>query len=480
MTLSQYRCRLGKCWQGSTPFILLQAECNGNRGFLQIDLRRKPAHCAWLAEKPDDILPAGAIAALIRKYIPTARLNHIWLEKSHGLLLLPLVQGLKGNLDPHVTAWILIQPNHSGLAELSLIVEGLNEQNVPAWTTVARFSAQGMFTKKYTFTQTDLLQSQHYSTWADILPTLNADNKNLSHVAPETQLVLPLYQRTARDRLARRVKTLRKTKVSLSKKMSSKEDANELRKRASALKEHAWQIKPGDFEVQLPDQTTVQLDPELSIGQQIDDLFKEARRAERTIDVGGKRLATLEKQIEQAEETLSQLRREPLAEDTVCRLTQPFLESRQSAPPASTRANAATRSGSVPSSRFITSAVGVRIYFGRTAIENDQLTKSAKSNDWWLHAVGTQGAHVIVPSNELKEKGRTTELPEQLLRAAAIIALHYSSQRSNRSGEVYVTKRQNLRKQKGMPAGLWSVLRSETIQIKYDQSEVDQLLGGVG
>ena len=34
---------------------------------------------------------------------------------------------------------------------------------------------------------------------------------------------------------------------------------------------------------------------------------------------------------------------------------------------------------------------------------------------------------------------------------------------------------ENLRKQKGMAAGLWSVLRSETLMIRYEQEELDRI-----
>jgi hypothetical protein len=39
-------------------------------------------------------------------------------------------------------------------------------------------------------------------------------------------------------------------------------------------------------------------------------------------------------------------------------------------------------------------------------------------------------------------------------------------------GEVYCTRRQYIRKQKGLAAGLWLVDKSETVLIRYSSSEL--------
>jgi predicted ribosome quality control (RQC) complex YloA/Tae2 family protein len=114
---------------------------------------------------------------------------------------------------------------------------------------------------------------------------------------------------------------------------------------------------------------------------------------------------------------------------------------------------------------------------GKGAVENDELVKKAAANDWWIHAVGVTGSHVIVPARQFKD---ATEIPGHVLRAAGILALHYSKVRANKAGEVYVARKSNLRKRKGDPAGKWQVERSSSLMIRYSDDDLTALLGQRG
>ena len=89
----------------------------------------------------------------------------------------------------------------------------------------------------------------------------------------------------------------------------------------------------------------------------------------------------------------------------------------------------------------------------------------------WLHVVGSTGSHVIVPARDLK----TPPLPA-LIRAAAILAVHFSKLRADQSAEVYLTRRQNIKKRKGMAPGLWQVNQAETLFCRYDSEELRSVL----
>ena len=119
--------------------------------------------------------------------------------------------------------------------------------------------------------------------------------------------------------------------------------------------------------------------------------------------------------------------------------------------------------------RVFLSSEGAIIQLGRSAQENDSITRSAKSNDWWFHAAGgIHGTHVIVHNRSVKG----TTLPLATAREASILALHFSSQALSRAGEVYQTTRGLLKKRKGMPPGLWAVERTGSNFIRYDESEL--------
>jgi predicted ribosome quality control (RQC) complex YloA/Tae2 family protein len=94
-------------------------------------------------------------------------------------------------------------------------------------------------------------------------------------------------------------------------------------------------------------------------------------------------------------------------------------------------------------------ADGFVILVGRSGPENDLLTfKVASPWDFWLHAAGSPGAHVVV-----RNPKRLGVLPDNALRTAAEIAAFYSGLKESGKVEVHVTQRKNVRKRKGAPPG---------------------------
>lgn len=60
------------------------------------------------------------------------------------------------------------------------------------------------------------------------------------------------------------------------------------------------------------------------------------------------------------------------------------------------------------------------MYVGKNNFQNEELTfKFAVGNDWWFHAKGCPGSHVIVKTNG-------EELPDRTFEEAARLAAHYS------------------------------------------------------
>jgi predicted ribosome quality control (RQC) complex YloA/Tae2 family protein len=95
----------------------------------------------------------------------------------------------------------------------------------------------------------------------------------------------------------------------------------------------------------------------------------------------------------------------------------------------------------------------------------------AKSNDYWLHAVGTTGSHVIIPAREVKGSP-----PADLIKRAAILAIYYSKLRGDMAGEVYISRRQHIKKRSGMAPGLWQIVQAETAYYRYDERELQETL----
>ena len=104
---------------------------------------------------------------------------------------------------------------------------------------------------------------------------------------------------------------------------------------------------------------------------------------------------------------------------------------------------------------------GFDILVGKSGEENDTLTfRVASPWDFWMHAAGYPGAHVIVRNPQ-----RLKKIPEATLRTAASIAAYYSGARSDTRVEVHYTQRKHVHRRKGTPSGQVLIRRFQSIQV---------------
>lgn len=90
---------------------------------------------------------------------------------------------------------------------------------------------------------------------------------------------------------------------------------------------------------------------------------------------------------------------------------------------------------------------GFDIYVGKNNYQNEEVTfKIANGNDWWFHAKGIPGSHVIV-----RTEGR--ELPDRVFEEAGSLAAWYSSGRSNEKVEIDYIQRKHVKKAAGGAPG---------------------------
>ena len=107
----------------------------------------------------------------------------------------------------------------------------------------------------------------------------------------------------------------------------------------------------------------------------------------------------------------------------------------------------------------VTSPDGLPILVGLNSRQNDEVTfRRAKSDDWWFHARGVPGAHVIVRST-----GQS--LPEGTIRRAAGLAAFFSSLRDEPSVPVDYTLRRHVRRIPGAAPGLVTYVQEKMIRV---------------
>ena len=94
------------------------------------------------------------------------------------------------------------------------------------------------------------------------------------------------------------------------------------------------------------------------------------------------------------------------------------------------------------------SSDGYDIYVGKNNYQNEELAfKVATGNDWWFHAKGIPGSHVILKSNNEEE------LPDRAYEEAAALAAFYSKAKDVDKVEVDYIQKKNIKKVAGAAPG---------------------------
>jgi predicted ribosome quality control (RQC) complex YloA/Tae2 family protein len=93
------------------------------------------------------------------------------------------------------------------------------------------------------------------------------------------------------------------------------------------------------------------------------------------------------------------------------------------------------------------SSDGYDMYVGKNNYQNDELTfKFATGNDWWFHAKGMPGSHVIVKSGDGK-------MPDRVFEEAGQLAGYYSKGRESDKIEIDYLQKKNVKKPAGSAPG---------------------------
>ena len=115
------------------------------------------------------------------------------------------------------------------------------------------------------------------------------------------------------------------------------------------------------------------------------------------------------------------------------------------------------------------SSDGFHIYIGKNNYQNDDLTfKFATGNDWWFHAKGIPGSHVV-----LKTQGKP--LPDSAFEEAARLAAYYSKGREQDKVEIDYTEKKNVKKPNGSKPGFVVYYTNYSMMIDPDISSLTQL-----
>lgn len=112
------------------------------------------------------------------------------------------------------------------------------------------------------------------------------------------------------------------------------------------------------------------------------------------------------------------------------------------------------------------SSDGFHMYVGKNNYQNDEITfQMAEGGDWWFHAKGMPGSHVIV-------KCKGTELPDTTFEQAARLAAHYSKGSAQDKVEVDYIQKKHVKKPGGAKPGFVVYYTNYSMMIDTDISGI--------
>lgn len=101
------------------------------------------------------------------------------------------------------------------------------------------------------------------------------------------------------------------------------------------------------------------------------------------------------------------------------------------------------------------------VYVGKDSANNDLLTvKFARQNDYWFHARGVPGSHVVLRVESTKEP-----VPKPVLKKAASLAAFHSKAKTSKLAPVSYTLKKYVTKRKGMEPGKVSMMKEDVLLV---------------
>lgn len=192
------------------------------------------------------------------------------------------------------------------------------------------------------------------------------------------------------------------------------------------------------------EEITIPVDPTLSYTDNANRYFDKYNKMKRTSEAVTEQMEECEQTIDHLESILTELDIARKEEDLHF-IRQELIDSGYMKAKGTKKKN-----GRMPKSKplHFLSTDGYDIYVGKNNFQNDELTfKIATGNDWWFHAKGMPGSHVI-----LKTKG-DTEPPIRAFEEAGSLAAYFSKGKGSDKVEIDYIQKKHVKKPNGSKPG---------------------------
>jgi len=299
-------------------------------------------------------------------------------------------------------------------------------------------------------------------TWRSGSPAAGDTISGVARDQLVTRLVLDL-QSGMTSRLNRRKMAAIRLVDNLEKDLGNANRGEEFRRKAEALAANLHQIRQGMpvFDTtDLRDGTpiSIPLKPAISPAENMNNLFKKARKAENgrqiiqdrleEAEAGKQRLLAISESLDEVVATTST--GDPLSR--LARWQEWGKNNPEFVPPREESGGRRSKTqdsenDAKPFRRYLVDGRW-KVWVGRNNKENDKLTHQAShSKDLWFHAQGVPGSHVI-----LRTGGETENIPSSVLeKVAALAALHSKAKHSTIVPVIWTERRYVRKPRKSLP-----------------------------
>ncbi len=208
---------------------------------------------------------------------------------------------------------------------------------------------------------------------------------------------------------------------------------------------------------------TIPLDPQIPVQENAKKYFDKYGKLKRTCEVVTKLLEETGSEVEHLRSVQTALDI-ALQEEDLVQIKEELMQSGYIR-----KRNPGSKRPKITSKPFhYISSDGYHMYVGKNNLQNEELTfQTARGNDWWFHAKGAPGSHVIVQTNG-------GELPDTTFEEAARLAAYYSSNRGADKVEIDYVEKKHVKKPNGSRPGFVVYYTNYSMMIDSDISGIRQ------
>lgn len=255
------------------------------------------------------------------------------------------------------------------------------------------------------------------------------------------------------------------------KQMKSTEKRDKYRIYGEMLNTYGYSVPEGAKELTCTnyytdEPVTVPLDPSLSPSENAQKYFARYNKLKRTAEAVAVQLAETESDREQLEAILTAVSQAE-SESDLREIRREMADFGFISRRGEKKKGARKEAKSAPYA--YRSSDGFEILVGKNNYQNEELSfKISSPSDWWFHAKGLPGSHVIVRS-------RGQEVPDRTFEEAGALAAYYSASRGAPKVEIDYTLRRNLRKKNGGKPGFVIYHTNYSLMASPDISGLERL-----